>query len=60
MNETSHDARSGIFFTVDGAFKGWYARGVIIKYLTTKDWFSLLSWEQWLGGVSHYVLSHKC
>lgn len=43
MAETSHDARSGIFFTVDGAHQGWwYAEGVralsaaIIKYLRNK------------------------
>lgn len=70
MAETSHDARSGIFFTVDGAHKGWYAQGVralsavIIKYLSNKG----LVFSAFLGTVAwrcvtllHLKLQHaKC
>lgn len=65
MAETSHDARSRVFFTADGVDKGWYAEGVrafyavIIKYLRNKGLVFSASWEQWLKGVSHYVLSHS-
>lgn len=61
MLETSHDARSGIFFTVDGAHKGWYADGVralsavIIKYLRNKG----LVFSAFLGTVARRCVTPR-
>lgn len=61
MLETSHDARSGLFFTVDGADKGWYADGVralsavIIKYLRNKG----LVFSAFLGTVARRCVTPR-